>query len=106
MAFTFGITTLIGASLTSHPEITIQLLSELDKSLGIFEHTFYVMGVGIIMLSVIAGDYCVRWQARQTCGDSGLVLTYRPPKLCCNRLTIAILDLSTVALVLYLLLPP
>ena len=42
MAFTFGITTLIGASLTSHPEITIQLLSELDKSLGIFEHTFLV----------------------------------------------------------------
>ena len=42
MAFTFGISTLIGASLTSHPEITVQLLSQLDQSWGIFENIVYV----------------------------------------------------------------
>ena len=54
MAFTFGISTLIGASLTSHPEITVQLLSQLDQSWGIFENIVYVRALGVGILSLIA----------------------------------------------------
>ncbi|QRO12538.1 UPF0104 family protein [Moraxella osloensis] len=106
MAFTFGITTLIGASLTSHPEITIQLLSELDKSLGIFEHTFYVRVLGIIMLSVIAAIIVYAGKQGKHVVIRGWRFDLPPAKILLQQIAIAILDLSTVALVLYLLLPP
>lgn len=105
MAFTFGISTLIGASLTSHPEITVQLLSELDKSLGIFENIFYVRALGIVILAIIVA--IILYAGRQ--GKHVMIRGWRfdlpPAKILLQQIAIAILDLGTVALVLYLLLP-
>lgn len=105
MAFTFGITTLIGLSLTLHPEITVQLLSQLDKSLGIFENTLYVRALGLAMLSAVA---MTTWYAGKN-GKHVVIKGWRfdlPPAIVVlQQILISILDLSTVALVLWLLLP-
>ena len=106
MAFTFGISTLIGASLTSHPEITVQLLSQLDQSWGIFENIVYVRALGVGILSLIA---LVIWYAGRQ-GRHVFIRGWRfdlpPAKIILQQTAIAIVDLGTVALVLYLLLPP
>ncbi len=106
MAFTFGISTLIGASLTSHPEITVQLLSQLDQSWGIFENIVYVRALGVGILSLIA---LVIWYAGRQ-GRHIFIRGWRfdlpPAKIILQQTAIAIVDLGTVALVLYLLLPP
>lgn len=105
MSFTFGISTLIGLSLTMHPEITVQLLAQLDQSLGIFEHTLYVRTLGIVMLAAIV---LVIWYAGQQ-GKHVMIKGWRfdlpPAMMVIKQIIISILDLSTVALVLYLLLP-
>ena len=106
MAFTFGISTLIGASLTSHPEITVQLLSQLDQSWGIFENIVYVRALGVGILSLIA---LVIWYAGRQ-GRHVFIRGWRfdlpPAKIILQQTAIAIVDLGTVALVLYLWLPP
>ena len=106
MAFTFGISTLIGASLTSHPEITVRLLSQLDQSWGIFENIVYVRALGVGILSLIA---LVIWYAGRQ-GRHVFIRGWRfdlpPAKIILQQTAIAIVDLGTVALVLYLLLPP
>ena len=106
MAITFGISTLIGASLTSHPEITVQLLSQLDQSWGIFENIVYVRALGVGILSLIA---LVIWYAGRQ-GRHVFIRGWRfdlpPAKIILQQTAIAIVDLGTVALVLYLLLPP
>ncbi|MFW2177874.1 MULTISPECIES: lysylphosphatidylglycerol synthase domain-containing protein [unclassified Moraxella] len=105
MAFTFGISTLIGISLTSHPEITLQLLSQLDKSLGFFDNIAYIRGLGITLLALIMAT--ILYAGRQ--GRHLLIKGWRfdlpPAKILLQQIAISILDLSTVALVLYLLLP-
>ena len=102
----FGISTLIGASLTSHPEITVQLLSQLDQSWGIFENIVYVRALGVGILSLIA---LVIWYAGRQ-GRHVFIRGWRfdlpPAKIILQQTAIAIVDLGTVALVLYLLLPP
>ena len=106
MAFTFGISTLIGLSLSIHPEITLQLLSQLDKSLGFFDNAMYIRGLGLVMLALIAG--CVIFAGKH--GRHVVLKGWRfdlpPAKVLIQQIIISILDLSTVALVLYLLLPP
>ena len=106
MAFTFGITTLIGFSLTFHPEITVQLLAQFDKSLGIFENILYVRGLGILMLSIIAAVIVYAGKNGKHVVIRGWRFDLPPAMVVIQQIVISILDLSTVALVLYLLLPP
>lgn len=105
MAFSFGISTLVGLSLTISPEITLRLLSNLDKSLGFFDKAIYIRGLGIAMLVVIAG--LIAWSGKT--GKHLMIKGWRfdlpPATILLQQIAIAILDLSTVALVLYLLLP-
>ncbi len=105
MAFTFGISTLIGLSLTTHPEITVHLLSQLDKSLGIFEHTLYVRGLGIFMLAAILTTIIYAGKQGKHVIIRGWRFDLPPAMILIKQIIISILDLSTVALVLYLLLP-
>ena len=106
MAFTFGISTLIGLSLTLHPEITVQLLAQLDKSWGIFENVFYVKVLGIMMLSVITAIILYAGKQGKHVVIRGWRFDLPPAPVVLQQIVISILDLSTVALVLYLLLPP
>lgn len=106
MAFTFGITTLIGLSLTVHPEITVQLLSQLDRSLGIFENIFYVRALGITMLSIVTAVILYAGKNGKHVVIRGWRFDLPPAMVVLQQIVISILDLSTVALVLYLLLPP
>lgn len=105
MAFSFGISTLVGLSLTTHPEITLRLLSNLDKSLGFFDNAVYIQALGVMILTVITG--LIVWSGKT--GKHLLIKGWRfdlpPAKILLQQIAIAILDLSTVALVLYLLLP-
>lgn len=105
MAFTFGISTLIGFSLTLHPEITVQLLAQLDKSLGLFENTFYVRALGILMLSIVAAITLYAGKQGKHVVIKGWRFDLPPAVVVLQQIAISILDLSTVALVLWLLLP-
>lgn len=105
MAFTFGISTLIGLSLSIHPEITLQLLSQLDKSLGFFDNALYIRGLGIAMLAVIVGCIVLAGKHGRHLVLKGWRFDLPPAKILIQQIVISILDLSTVALVLYLLLP-
>lgn len=106
MAFTFGISTLIGLSLSIHPEITLQLLSELDKSLGFFDNVVYIRGLGLTMLALIIGTIIFAGKNGRHVVLKGWRFDLPPAKVLIQQIFISILDLSTVALVLYLLLPP
>ncbi|ELA09518.1 hypothetical protein MOMA_03910 [Moraxella macacae 0408225] len=106
MAFTFGISTLIGLSLSLHPEITLQLLGELDKSLGFFDNVVYIRGLGLVMLALIAGSIIFAGKNGRHMVLKGWRFDLPPAKVLIQQIIISILDLSTVALVLYLLLPP
>lgn len=105
MAFSFGISTLVGLSLAISPEITLRLLSNLDRSLGFFDNAIYIQGLGVTMLAVITG--LIIWSGKT--GKHLMIKGWRfdlpPAKILLQQIGIAILDLSTVALVLYLLLP-
>lgn len=105
MAFTFGVSTLIGISLMTHPEITLRLLGALDRSLGIFDNALYIRGVGAVLLAVIVGTivYAGRTGKQARIGSWRFVLP--PARVILQQIFLAFLDLSTVALVLYLLLP-
>lgn len=105
MAFSFGISTLVGLSLTVSPEITLRLLSNLDRSLGFFDNAIYIQALGVTMLTIIMG--LILWSGKT--GKHLIINGWRfdlpPAKILFQQIIIAILDLSTVALVLYLLLP-
>lgn len=105
MAFTFGICSLIGLSLTIHPEITLQLLSEIDTSLGFLDNVHYIRGLGIAMLAVIVGCILLAGKKGRHLVLKGWRFDLPPAKILIQQIVISILDLSTVALVLYLLLP-
>lgn len=105
MAFTFGISTLIGFSLTLHPEITVQLLAQLDRSLGIFENIFYVRALGVTILTAILAIILYAGKQGKHLMIRGWRFDLPPAIVVIQQIVISILDLSTVALVLYLLLP-
>lgn len=105
MVFTFGISTLIGFSLSIHPEITLQLLGELDKSLGFFDNALYIRVLGLAILAVIGGCIVLAGKQGRHVVLKGWRFDLPPAKILIQQIVISILDLSTVALVLYLLLP-
>ncbi len=105
MAFTFGISTLIGISLAISPEMTVLLLRSLNHPLEFLNNSMYVQGLGIAILVTIVG--LVIYAGKK--GRHLLIKSWRfdlpPAKILIQQILISIFDLSTVALVLYLLLP-
>lgn len=105
MAFTFGITTLIGLSLTTHPEITLELLTQIDRSFGIFENVSYIRALGALMLAIILAIIIYAGRSGRHVVIRGWRFDLPPAWVVIQQIIISILDLSTVAMVLYLLLP-
>lgn len=105
MAFSFGISTLVGLSLAISPDITLRLLSNLERSLGFFDNAIYIQGLGFTILAIVAG--LIVWSGKN--GKHVIIKGWRfdlpPATILLQQIAIAILDLSTVALVLYFLLP-
>lgn len=105
MAFTFGISTLVGLSLVISPEVTLQLLGNLDRSLGFFDKAIYTQLLGILILGTIVG--LIIWSGKL--GKHVMIKGWRfdvpPAGVLLQQIAISILDLSTVALVLWLLMP-
>lgn len=106
MAFTFGISTLIGLSLVISPEITLQLLGNLDQSLGFFDKAIYTQLLGGFILAVVAGLVIYSGKNGKHVTLRGWRFDLPPATILLQQIAIAILDLGTVALVLWLLMPP
>jgi len=113
MAFTFGITTLVALSLALHPEATVIMMGQLDMQLSelsidvpnIFHNASVIRGIGISLLAIVAG--LLAWSGKQ--GRHIQVGSWRfdlpPAAMIIKQIIISIIDLASVAFVLYLLLP-
>lgn len=106
MAFTFGISTLIGLSLLISPEVTLKLLENLDRSLGYFDMAIYTQLLGGFILAVVAGLVIYSGKNGKHVTLRGWRFDLPPATILLQQIAIAILDLGTVALVLWLLMPP
>lgn len=113
MAFTFGITTLVALSLTLHPEATVTMMGQLDMQLSelsidipnLLHNASVIRGLGISLLATVAG--LLLWS-----GNKGRHIQIRgwrfdlpPASMIIKQIIISIIDLASVAFVLYLLLP-
>lgn len=108
MAFTFGISSLVGISLTLSPEITVQLLNSINPegAFSFLNNADYVRALGIAILLTIIGTVIYSGKTGKQLLVKGWRFDLPPAKILIQQIAISILDLSTVALVLYLLLPP
>lgn len=106
MAFTFGISTLVGLSLMISPEITLQLLGNLDQSLGFFDKAIYTQILGSVILAMVIGLVVFSGKTGKHVTLRGWRFDLPPATILLQQIAISILDLGTVALVLWLLLPP
>ncbi|SUD89768.1 lysylphosphatidylglycerol synthase domain-containing protein [Psychrobacter phenylpyruvicus] len=113
MAFTFGITTLVALSLTLHPEATVTMMGQLDMQLSelsidipnLLHSASVIRGLGISLLAIVVG--LLVWSGRQ--GRHIQIRGWRfdlpPAAMIIKQIIISIIDLASVAFVLYLLLP-
>lgn len=114
MAFTFGITTLVALSLALHPQATVTMMGQLDLQLAeaamldmpnFLHNTAIIRGIGIGLIAIVAG--LVAWSGRQ--GRHIQIKGWRfdlpPASMLIKQIVISIIDLASVAFVLYLLLP-
>ncbi|PNK60981.1 lysylphosphatidylglycerol synthase domain-containing protein [Psychrobacter sp. FDAARGOS_221] len=113
MAFTFGITTLVSMSLAFNPEATVTMMAQLDTQLedlsldipNILHNVAVIRGIGLALLaSVVAA---IAWSGKQ--GRHVQIKGWRfdmpPATMLIKQIIISIIDLASVAFVLYLLLP-
>ena len=113
MAFTFGIATLVSLSLALNPEATVTMVTQMkvqlpDLSAGIPDFLLNVdviRSMGIAMLVVIMA--VVGWSGRK--GRHVKIKGWRfdlpPAVMLIQQIVISMIDLASVAFVLYLLLP-
>nr|WP_241878664.1 UPF0104 family protein [Psychrobacter sp. PraFG1]UNK05218.1 UPF0104 family protein [Psychrobacter sp. PraFG1] len=113
MAFTFGITTLVSLSLAFNPEATVTMMNQLDLQLAevsidipeFLRNASVIRGLGLGLLAMVAG--LIAWSGRQ--GRHIQVKGWRfdlpPATMMIKQIIISIVDLASVAFVLYLLLP-
>ena len=113
MAFTFGISTLVALTLAFTPEATVIMLAQLDTHLSetmvgvpeFMESVAFVRALGLAMLAVILG--IVAWSGRQ--GRHIKIKGWRfdlpTDTMLAKQIIISIVDMASVAFVLYLLLP-
>ena len=113
MAFTFGITTLVSLSLALHPEATVTMMGQLDMQLSevsidvpnFLHNQAIIRSIGISLFAIVVG--LVAWS-----GNKGRHIQIRgwrfdlpPAAILIKQIIISIIDLASVAFVLYLLLP-
>lgn len=113
MAFTFGITTLVSLSLALNPQATVTMMSQLDMQLSevavgipdILHDATVIRGLGLSLMALVA--VIVAWS-----GKAGRHLNLGkwrfdlpPAVVLIKQIIISIIDLASVAFVLYLLLP-
>lgn len=113
MAFTFGITTLVALSLALNPEATVIMMEQLDTQLAevsagipdILYSEAVIRGLGISLLALVS--IIVAWS-----GSVGRHVDFGkwrfdlpPASVLIKQIIISIIDLASVAFVLYLLLP-
>ncbi|WP_019673808.1 putative bifunctional lysylphosphatidylglycerol flippase/synthetase [Psychrobacter lutiphocae] len=113
MAFTFGITTLVSLSLALNPEATVTMMSQLDTQLAdlsldipdIFHSVAVIRGIGLSLLALVVA--AIVWSGKQ--GRHVQIKGWRfdlpPAAMLIKQIIISIIDLASVAFVLYLLLP-
>ncbi|WP_201545255.1 UPF0104 family protein [Psychrobacter sp. H7-1] len=113
MAFTFGITTLVSLSLAFNPEATVTMMNQLDLQLAevsidipdFLRNASVIRSLGLGLLAMVAG--LIAWSGRQ--GRHIQVKGWRfdlpPATMMIKQIIISIVDLASVAFVLYLLLP-
>lgn len=113
MAFTFGITTLVALSLAFNPQATVTMMSQLDMQLAevsvdipdFFHNVAMIRGLGLALLALVIS--IVAWSG--TKGRHIHVRSWRfdlpPATILIKQIAISIIDLASVAFVLYLLLP-
>lgn len=113
MAFTFGISTLVSLSLALHPEATVTMMGQLDMQLSevsidipnFFHNEAIIRGIGIGLFATVAG--LIAWSGKQ--GRHIQIRGWRfdlpPAGMLIKQIIISIIDLASVAFVLYLLLP-
>lgn len=114
MAFTFGITTLVSLSLALHPEATVIMMGQLDMQLdevtkidmpGFLQSVGVIRGLGISLFALVVAS--IVWSGKQ--GKHIQIKGWRfdlpPAPMLIKQIIISIIDLASVAFVLYLLLP-
>lgn len=114
MAFTFGITTLVSLSLALNPEATVIMMGQLDMQLdqvaqvdipSFLHNVTVIRGLGIGLLAIVGG--LLVWSGNQ--GRHIQIKRWRfdlpPANMLIKQIIISIIDLASVAFVLYLLLP-
>lgn len=113
MAFTFGISTLVALSLVFNPHATVTMVSQLDAQLADVSASIpdfmlnagVIRGFGLFMLALIVA--VIAWSGRT--GRHVKIRGWRfdlpPAVMLIQQIIISIIDLASVAFVLYLLLP-
>ncbi|WP_230658052.1 lysylphosphatidylglycerol synthase domain-containing protein [Psychrobacter sp. I-STPA10] len=113
MAFTFGISTLVSLSLAFNPEATVTMISQLNAQLtdvsasipDMMLNVGVIRGVGLAMLVLIMT--IIAWSGRtgRHVKIKGWRFDLPPATMLIQQIIISIIDLASVAFVLYLLLP-
>ena len=113
MAFTFGISTLVALSLAFNPEATVTMVSQLDTQLAdasisipdFMLNADVIRGTGLAMLALIMA--IIAWSGRigRHVKIKGWRFDLPPAPMLIQQIIISIIDLASVAFVLYLLLP-
>ncbi len=113
MAFTFGIATLVALSLALNPHATVVMMAQLDLQLtefsagipDVFRNAMVIRGMGLSLLTLISA--IVIWSGRggRHVKIRGWRFDLPPAVMLLKQITISMIDLASVAFVLYMLLP-
>lgn len=113
MAFTFGITTLVALSIAFNPDATVIMMSQLDMQLAevsvdipnFMHDVALIRGLGLALLALVLA--IVAWSGSK--GRHIHIKSWRfdlpAASVLIKQIIISIIDLASVAFVLYLLLP-
>ncbi|WP_227429077.1 UPF0104 family protein [Psychrobacter sp. I-STPA6b] len=113
MAFTFGISTLVALSLAFNPDALIVMLGQLDEHLAsasagipsFMRERAVIQGMGIAMLVAILSIIVWSGKSGRHVKIRGWRFDLPPSWMLIQQIVISIIDLASVAFVLYLLLP-
>lgn len=115
MAFTFGISTLIGLSLAINPQAIVRMMHQFDLQLAdlstkadvpsLFTNVLAIRSFGLLLLAVVAALLIWSGKDGKQVDVKGWRISLPPAVILLQQLLISIIDLASVAFVLYLLLP-
>lgn len=113
MAFTFGITTLVALSLAINPQATVIMMSQIDVQMAemsvsvpkVFRDAGAIRGLGIGLLLLVVSIVAWSGTAGRHVKIKGWRFDLPPAVMLVKQIVISIIDLASVAFVLYMLLP-